>query len=76
MKISPAILVALVGAAAVFFFMQRRAQAATVADPRQTASGTWQYPAGSLPGPTPTTYRDPEGAVLFKPDYTGPVDYT
>ena len=77
MKISPALMIAIVGAAAVFFFMQQTARASVVPPlPRLSPGGTWEYPPGTSAGPTESTYRDPAGAVLFKPDYTGPVDWT
>ena len=76
MKISPALMVAIIGAAAVFFFMQQTARASVVPPLPRLTSGGWEYPPGTSPGPTDTTYRDPTGAVLFKPDYTGPVDWT
>ena len=74
-----ALLLAVAGGLAVWWLWKRQGggqvQSMTL-EPVQTAQGTWQYPAGSVPGPSPTTYRDPSGAVLFRPDAPSPVDFT
>jgi hypothetical protein len=75
-----ALLIAVAGGLAVWWLWKRQQpQSATqsiVPQPRLTQSGTWQYPAGSVPGPTESTFRDPSGAVLMRPDAPGPVDWT
>ena len=72
-----ALIIAAIGGLAIWWlWRQQQGGAAVAAEPRLTATGTWQYPAGSMPGPTETTWRDPSGAVLFKPSYEGPVDFT
>ena len=71
-------MIAVAGGLAVWWLWRRQGgtvQTLTL-QPVQTAQGTWQYPAGSMPGPSPETYRDPTGAVLFKPTYEGPIDWT
>ena len=69
------LVIALAGGAFVFFLWRQQQARATIAGPVQTESG-WRYPTGSTAGPTATTWRDPGGAVLFRPDYEGPVDFT
>ncbi len=74
-----ALLIAVAGGLAVWWLWRRQGggQVQTMTlQPVQTAQGTWQYPAGSMPGPSPETYTDPTGAVLFKPTYEGPIDWT
>lgn len=61
MKISPALMIAIVGAAAVFFYMQRRAQAGTMAAP-----STALQPGGVPPG---WVERTPQGFTV--PGTTG-----
>ena len=69
-----AFMLAIAGGALVWWlWTQQRTGRAAFVEPRRTAAGTWQYPAGSLPGPTEVTYRDPSGAVLFRPDAPDPM---
>ena len=74
----PLILAVAGGALVWFLWRQRQANAAITSAPapRLTTAGTWEYPRGSAIGPTDVTYRDPSGAVVFRPDYEGPVDFT
>jgi hypothetical protein len=78
-----ALLIAVAGGLAVWWLWRQQQapaamlQTAEIREPMlDVQTGTWQYPAGSVPGPTETTYRDPTGAVLFRPTYEGPVDWT
>lgn len=75
-----ALLIAVAGGLAVWWLWRRQQQAGPAGQPPEpllnVQTGTWSYPAGSMPGPSDVTYRDPTGAVLFKPDYEGPIDWT
>lgn len=74
-----ALLIAIAGGLAVWWLWRRQGgaslQTAAIPEPRLIA-GSWQYPAGSVPGPSATTYRDPSGAVLMRPDAPEIVDWT
>ena len=71
-----ALLIAVAGGLAVWWLWRQQQapagaalQTADVREPMlDVQTGTWQYPAGSVTGPTQTTYRDPTGAVLMRPD--------
>lgn len=77
-----AILIAVAGGLAVWWLWRQQQapamlQTADIPEPLlDVQTGTWSYPAGSVTGPTQTTYRDPSGAVLFRPDAPAPVDWT
>ena len=74
-----ALLIAVAGGLAVWWLWRRQTQASVTGPPEpmlNVQTGTWSYPAGSMPGPSETTYRDPSGAVLMRPDAPELIDWT